>query len=91
MKFTELKFAPHPHIPGDEAILAVHIFPNSYGVCVVRFPGSYGYMQGLYELYIIKGTLDNYQACYNTHITNDILGHLDEIRVEDIMCEVENL
>jgi hypothetical protein len=91
MKFTDLQFATHPHIPGDEAILAVHIFPNSYGVSVVRFPGSYGYMEGLYEVFIVKGTLDHYQPCYNTHITDSILGHLDETDVENIMSEVEEL
>jgi hypothetical protein len=91
MKFTDLQFIQHPDLPYEEAIQAVHIFPNSYGVKVCSFPGSYGFVEGLYEVSVIKGTLGNYQTCYDTPITDEILGHRDEIDVENIMSEVEEL
>jgi hypothetical protein len=92
MKFSDLQFTQHRHLPGDDAIQAVHIFPNSYGVYVSRFPGSYGYMEGLYEVSIVKGTLDNYETCYDTDISDTlIMGYRDEIDVENIMSEVEEL
>lgn len=90
MKFTDLNFQPHPHY-SEDGVHAVHIFPNGYGVSVVRFPGSYGYQDGLYEVAVIKGTEDNFELCYDTPITEDVLGHRDEIDVETIIEEVAAL
>ncbi len=90
MKFTDLDFQPHPHYTTD-GVQAKHIFPNGYGVSVVRFPGSYGYSQDLYEVAVIKGTADDFELCYDTPITDDVLGHRDERDVENIMEEVAAL
>ena len=40
---------------------------------------------------VLKGTVDNYDLCYDTDVTDDIVGHRDEIDVENIMEEVEML
>jgi hypothetical protein len=91
MKFTDLKFVPHPVMGDNDGIHALQFFPNGYGVSVVRFPGSYGYEDGLYEVAVLKGTVDDYELCYDTDVTDDIIGHRDEIDVENIMEEVETL
>jgi hypothetical protein len=88
MKFTDLNFQPH-YI--GEGIRAEHFFPNGYGVSVVRFPGSYGYEQGLYEVAVLKGTADNFELCYDTSVTDDVMGHRDETDVEIIIEEVAAL
>jgi hypothetical protein len=88
MKFTDLNFQPHK-IGGG--IKARHFFPNGYGVSVVRFPGSYGYEQGLYEVAVIQGTEDDYELCYDTPVADDVLGHRDEQDIEIIMEEVQSL
>lgn len=88
MKFSDLNFKLHPIGSGVQAI---HFFENSYGVSVVKFPGSYGYEQGLYELAVLKGVEENWQICYDTPITDDVLGHLTELDVENLLEEVENL
>ncbi len=88
MKFSDLEFKSHPAVPGEEAIHALSFFPNGYGVSVVRFPGSYGYEEGLYEVAVLKGTADDYELCYDTHITDDVMGHRDEEDVENIIEEV---
>lgn len=88
MKFIDLNFQPHPIGSG---IQAKHIFSNGYGVSVVRFPGSYGYEDDLYEVAVIKGSEDDYVLCYDTPITDDVMGHRDERDVEIIMEEVEAL
>ncbi len=88
MKFTDLNFEPH-YITGG--IQAKHFFPNGYGVSVVRFPGSYGYEQDLYEVAVIKGTSDNFKLCYDTPIADDVMGHRDEQDIENIMEEVASL
>jgi hypothetical protein len=92
MKFSDLEFKPHPYVKmGDDSIHAVQLFPNGYGVSVVRFPGSYGYQEGLYEVAVIQGTEDDYELCYDTPIADDIMGHRDERAVEIIMEEVQSL
>jgi hypothetical protein len=91
MKFTDLEFKQHPCVPGSDAVQAIHFFPNGYGVSVVRFPGSYGYEQGLYEVAVIQGTEDDYELCYDTAVADDVLGHRDEQDVENIMEDVEAL
>jgi hypothetical protein len=90
MKFTDLDFQPHPHYTTD-GVQAKHFFPNGYGVSVVRFPGSYGYAHDLYEVAVIKGNEDDFELCYDTPITEDVLGHRDERDVEIIMEEVAAL
>ena len=96
MNFSDLNFRPHTNYP-DTGIGAKHFFPNGYGVSVVRFTtpygfgGSYGAEQGLYELAVLKGVEEDWEICYNTHITEDVLGHLTEKEVEDVLQQIENL
>lgn len=91
MKFTDLKFVDHPVMGDNDGIQALHFFPNGYGVSVVRFPGSYGYEDQLYEVAVLKGTVDDYELCYDTNVTDGVIGLCDEIDVENIMEEVEIL
>lgn len=88
MNFTDLNFEPHKFHDG---VQAVHVFPNGYGVSVVRFPGSYGFQDDLYEIAIIKGTNESYEICYDTPITDDVLGHQDEQDINNILEEVQAL
>lgn len=90
MNFTELNFQPHPHYKED-GIQAKHFFPNGYGVSVVRFPGSYGFQDDLYEVAILKGTEDDWELTYDTPITEDVLGHRDEQDINNILEEVQAL
>jgi len=94
MKFSDLQFKPHPNYP-DTGIQAIHYFDNGYGVSVVRFTtefgGSYGADEGLYEVAIIKGTEDNWHITYETYITSDVIGHLTESDVENLLNEVATL
>jgi hypothetical protein len=89
MKFTDLKFEQHTNYP--DGIGARYFFPNDYGVSVVRFPGSYGAEQGLYEVAVLKGTENNWKICYDTSVTDDVLGNQNEQDVEIIMNEVSSL
>ena len=89
MKFTDLNFIPHSISP--DGIQAKHFFHNGYGISIVRFPGSYGYEEDLYEVAILKGNEENFELCYDTPITDDVMGHRDERDVEIIMEEVEAL
>jgi hypothetical protein len=89
LKFTDLNFKPHPvHVEGVQAI---QFFPNGYGVSVVRFPGSYGFQDNLYEVAVIKGNVEKFELCYDTSVTDDVLGHRDEVDIDYIMEEVQSL
>lgn len=62
-------------------------FPNGYGISVVRGTFSYGGDEGLYECAVLK---DN-QLCYDTPITDDVIGYCDEDKVNEIIKQVEEL
>ena len=88
MKFTELNFGPHPNWSG---VQAKHFFNNGYGVSIIQSPNSYGGDEGLYELAVLEGNEDEYEICYHTPITSDVLGHLTEEQVESYLAEIEKL
>ena len=66
---------------------AVHNFPNGYGVSVVFGPGSYGADEGKFELAVLK----NGFLCYDSGITDDVIGYLEVDQVSDVMNKVEQL
>ena len=88
MNFTDLNFEKHKI---QDGIQAKHFFDNGYGVSVVKFPGSYGFQDDLYEVAILQGTEDKWEITYDTPITNDVLGHRDEQDINIILKEVQAL
>lgn len=90
MKFSDLDFHPHFNYP-DSGIAARHFFPNGYGVSIVKFPGSYGAELGLYELAVLKGVKEDWGICYDTEITDDVIGYLSEDEVSEVLMQVKNL
>ena len=57
---------------------------NGYGASVIRHRGSYGFERGLYELAVIKDG----DICYDTPITDDVLGYLTEDDVVDTVKRI---
>ena len=90
MKFSDLKFKPHPTHSND-GVQALHFFPNGYGVSIVKFPHSYGYEDGLYEIAVLEGDETEFELCYDTPVADDVLGYLDEATVEDVLSSVSAL
>ncbi len=88
MKFTDLNFEPHPDFDG---IQAVHFFDNSYGVSVIKSEYSYGGRDGLYEVAVLRGNSDEWDIVYDTEITDDVIGHLSEDQVGEVLMQVETL
>ena len=82
--FKDLEFKPHPIGNGVQAVIN---FDNNYGVSVVKFNGSYGYQQDLWEVAILyKGILT-----YNTGITDDVLSYQTDEDVTEVMKKVQML
>jgi hypothetical protein len=62
-------------------------FKNGYGISAIRFPGSYGYKQELWEVAVLKGE----DIAYDTKITNDVIGWCSDDDLAEIMNKVRNL
>ena len=95
MNFSDLQFQPHPSAAAV-GVQAKHFFDNGYGVSVVRFRGiagggSYGYEEGLYESAVLKGTEEKYEICYDSVITDDVLGHQTVEEVEELLQQIKDL
>lgn len=88
--FDDLEFEPHPNIffGGDIAKL---FFPNGYGVSILTGVLGYGDGSAPYELAVLKGTEENCDLCFNTPITDDVIGYLTSAEVTEYMIEVQKL
>lgn len=82
--FKDLQFKPHSIGNGLQATMN---FDNNYGVSVVKFNGSYGFNNDLWEVAILyKDALT-----YNTDITDNVLGYQTDQDVTDVMEKVQAL
>jgi hypothetical protein len=63
-------------------------FDNGYGVSVISHTHSYGGRNGLYEVAVLDS---DGNLTYETPVTNDVIGHLTEQDVTDIMKQVQEL
>ncbi len=95
--FKDIKFKPHSFGEGFHGLC---FFENGYGVSVVRYKGKYtpngGYSsytsnENEWEVAIIYGNEEGWEISYNTHITDDVLGHLTEGEVDWVMIQVQEL
>ena len=66
-------------------------YPNGYGASIVQHKFSYGGDKGLWELAVIKGNNKEWDICYSTPITNDVIGHLTENEVDELLIKIETL
>jgi hypothetical protein len=95
--FDDIEFKPHSVGEGSQGII---FFPGGYGLSVVRFkvpsPTS-GVRYGSYtddktwEVAILKGTKDQWDICYDTEITNDVLSYQTEEDINRIIKHVLRL
>ena len=84
--FKDIEFKTNP-MGADFGIVSRTQFDNGYEVSVVRSEHSYGGNKGLYELAIFKDG----EICYDTPITNDVIGYLRPIDVTDVMEKIQKL
>lgn len=95
MTFDDIEFKPHGIGDGIHGLL---FFPGGYGLSVVRFRNPFGgggsYTSNDiedYEVAIIKGTKDQWDICYDTKITNDVLGFQTKENINDIINHIMRL
>lgn len=66
-------------------------FSNGYGASVVKHKFSYGAEEGLFEIAVLKGDKGKWDLCYDTEITNDVLGYLTNEDVAETLEKIRNL
>lgn len=84
----------HRTHPGGEGTQRIYRFPNGYGASVIQSPYSYGGRDGLYELAVAKFNgedHDDWSLCYETEITDDVLGYLTEREVREALDKIAGL
>ncbi len=66
----------------------IYQFPNGFGASVVSHEYSYGGKKGLWELAVLDadGVL-----CYDTDITDDVIGHLNDPQVDEVLGRIYRL
>ena len=89
-------FKTLPSKPLNMGIQYIAKFPNNYGASIVQHSFSYGGKMGLWEIAVLKyveGETDihNFKLTYDTHITSDVIGHLEEEEVNKILADIELL
>ena len=84
-QFKDLQFKKHPQLDG---VVSRITFDNGYGASVVKHQYSYGGNDGLYEFAVLY---KDGELCYETTITNDVIGYLREIDVTDVMEKIQQL
>lgn len=64
-------------------------FPNGYAGSVVKGPFTYGGDQDLWELAVMNDSTRD--LCYDTPITDDVLGYLTDEEVDDYLTKIKEL
>lgn len=83
-----INFKDLPSKPCNGGIQYLFKAENGYGASIVRHHFSYGNARGLWELAVL-GKDD--EICYDTPITDDVLGHLTESEVNETLQKISNL
>lgn len=64
-------------------------FPNGYGASLVNHSFSYGLE--LAVLVFEDKETNEYHLTYDTPITDDVIGHLEQSQVEPLLTRIKNL
>jgi hypothetical protein len=84
--FKDIEFKPNP-MGEDFGIVSRTQFDNGYEASVVKSDYTYGGKNGLYELALFKDG----EICYDTPITDDVIGYLRPEDVTDVMAKIQQL
>ena len=87
--FVERKDRPNLLNPLEGGVRYVFHFPNGYGASVIKFFGSYGYDDDLWELALLKETSEGkWELEYTELVGFDVLGHLTDEEVNKYLKRI---
>ena len=79
-------------VPLNNGIQHIFEFSNGLGASVVQHEYSYGGRAGKWELAVLKfDDKGDWNLTYETEITNDVLGHLEESEVVETLTQIQGL
>jgi len=76
-------------IPRFNGIQTIHRFDNGYGASVIEHSFSRGREMAVVKF--IGPDIEDFDLCYTTPITHDVLGHLSPADVEMYLKRIEAL
>jgi hypothetical protein len=77
---------------GGDDVQYIFRFDNNYGASVIKCRGSYGYKEDLWELAVMQFDADDERhLCYDTEITEDVIGHLTDEEVRTYLGKIKEL
>lgn len=86
MKFEDLKFDTSEEYPYG---IRCHIeFDNGWGASIIRNEMSYGGRDGLYEIAVLDS---DGNISYDTEVTDDVIGYLEEEEVISVLEKIKQL
>jgi hypothetical protein len=86
MKGSKMTFVPTESGPMHGGTFERYFFENGYGASIIDHAYSYGT-----ELAVIKGTKGDWDLCYDTPITDDILGWQSAADIESVLTRIADL
>ncbi len=72
----------------NNGVQKVYQFENGYGASVISHDFSYGGKKGLWELAVLDS---GGSICYDTEITSDVIGHLNDPEVDRYLRRIQQL
>ena len=72
----------------NNGVQKVYKFENGYGASVISHDYSYGGKKGLWELAVLDS---DGSLCYDSGITEDVLGHLNDPEVDRYLRKISQL
>jgi hypothetical protein len=87
--FTPIIDREHPAMLGGWQ--KVYRFDNGLGLSVIQTPYSYGGSEGLMEIAVLKFKNDTWELIYDTEITDDVIGWLNQDQVDSYLLKVSSL
>jgi len=85
---TKINFLDLPMTKVPMGIRYAFKADNGYGASIIQSMYSYGGDQGLWELAVLD---DKGELCYDTPITNNVIGYLEEDEVNELLKKITEL
>ena len=75
----------------NNGVQKLYKFENGFGASVVKHDYSYGGNKGLWELAVLEFDGEDWSLTYDTPITNDVIGHIEEEDLEGYLKHIKQL
>jgi len=86
--------APNQIRDRPTGIQKLYMFENGYGASVIKTSISYGHEEHLWELAVLTFNnldIDDYTLTYDTYITDDVIGYLNNNKVQETLNKIRKL